>query len=334
VNVESLIFQQIVDANFDQAIYTASPNNTINVVQIAAKGSGTNIGLALTPKGTGYISAQVPDGTSTGGNARGANAVDFHTKRAAANAVASGECSALIGGQQCIASGTNSVCVGGTANVASGVNAVCIGGTASNATGAGAVAISGGIASGVKSLVAGNGCQASGPSSVALGESNAASADGSAAFGRYSRASRLGMFAHASTLFVTNGDVQFFRQVLSNKTTTNAAVELALNGIFGGGSLVLIANTVLHAQVTILGVKSDGSAVAKYMRQVCIKRVVNTTSLVGSVETIGVDEAAGTSISITADDTAESLKITATGIASETWRWVAVVEGAELGIGT
>jgi hypothetical protein len=141
------------------------------------------------------------------------------------------------------------------------------------------------------------------------------------------------MLAHGSTLFAATGDCQSFLQTMSCKTTTNAAVEMLLNGIFGGGSLILLANTVLHAQVTIVGVKSDGSAVAKYMRQVCIKRVVNTTSLVGSVETIGVDEAAGTSISITADDTAESLKITATGITSETWRWIAVVEGAELGIG-
>jgi hypothetical protein len=165
-----------------------------------------------------------------------------------------------------------------------------------------------------------------------LNQLTLASGDGSIATGIFSRAHRRGMKAHAGTGFATNGDAQSFLHTLAGKTTTNAAVELFLSAA-GTGRIVLLTNTAVHAKVTILGSKSDGSAVAKYMRQVSIKRITNTTSLVGSVETIGVDEAAGTSIDITADDTNESLKITATGIASETWRWIAVVEGAELGIG-
>ena len=331
--VEGVIFTQIVDMNWDQAIYTASPNNTINVAQFAAKGSGTNIGIALTPKGTGYISAQVPDGTVAGGNARGANAVDLHTKRTVATAVASGECSALVGGQQCIASGTNSGCFGGTGNQATGTNSVCIGGAGSTASGTNAVALCDGVASGNNSVVGGSDCAASGVTSFAIGVGAEATSDTAISLGRYCKAYRMGMFAHGSTLFSAAGDVQFFRQVLANKTTTNAAVELFINQAFGSVRMVLVANTVLHAIVTVIGSKSDGSAVAKYIRQVTIKRVGSTTSLVGSVETIGVDEAAGTSIAITADDANESLKIEATGIAAETWRWVAVVEGAELGIG-
>jgi hypothetical protein len=73
--------------------------------------------------------------------------------------------------------------------------------------------------------------------------------------------------------------------------------------------------------------------VARYIRQVTIKNVSGTTSLVGSVITIGTDDAAGTSISITANDANDALKIEATGVASETWRWIAVIEGAELAYG-
>ena len=304
MNVEALIFQQIVDANFDQAIYTASPNNTINVVQIAAKGSGTNIGFALSPKGTGYISAQLADGTTTGGNARGARAIDLQMVRGSAAHVASG---------------TGSVVIGGTSNAATGDNSFASG-NGNNATGAGAVAF-------------GASCVASGTNSFAVNNFNQATGEASAAFGRGSLAHRRGMVTFCSGGFATAGDAQAFNQCVFGKTTTNSGVALTLNGA-GTGRITLQTNSVIHAIVTIVGSKSDGSAVASYLRQVTIKRVGNTTSLVGTVNTIGTDEAAGTSVAITADDTNDALIITPTGISGETWRWVASVDGVEMVYGT
>jgi hypothetical protein len=90
----------------------------------------------------------------------------------------------------------------------------------------------------------------------------------------------------------------------------------------------------MHATVHIVGSKSDGTAVASYMRQVTIKNVGGTTSIVGTVNTIGTDEAALTSIAITADDTNDALDIAVTGIASETWRWAATVFGIEIAYGS
>jgi hypothetical protein len=305
--VEAVIFQQIVDINWDQAIYTASPNNTINVAQFAAKGSGANIGIALTPKGTGYISAQVPDGTTAGGNARGARAVDWQTSRSAANGVASGESSVIGGGvSNDTINGTYAVVGGGQANGARGVHSFIGGGTFCFA------------ASQYSSVIGGNSSYATAISSTSLG-------------GERTDARRYGQLAHASGQFSAQGDAQWFLHEMRCKTTTNAAVEMFLNG--SSTRLVLTANYVLHCRVQIVGSKSDGSAVARYDRQVTIKRVTNTTSLVGSVITLGTDEAAGTSIAITADDTNEALAITATGVTSETWRWLAIVQGAELGIG-
>ena len=304
---EAVIFQQIVDINWDQAIYTASPNNTINVAQFAAKGSGTNIGIALTPKGTGYISAQVPDGTAAGGNARGARSVDFQTSRTAASGVASGVSSVIGGGtSNDTLNGTHAVVAGGEANAARGVHSVISGGYFGFAQ------------SQYSSVVGGLGSQATGMSSTSLG-------------GERTNARRYGQLSHASGMFAAQGDAQWFLHEMRCKTTTNAAVEMFLDG--SSTRLVLTANYVLHCRVQIVGSKSDGSAVARYDRQVTIKRVTNTTSLVGSVIVLGTDEAAGTSIAITADDTNEALAITATGVTSETWRWVAIVQGIELGIG-
>jgi regulator of RNase E activity RraA len=92
----------------------------------------------------------------------------------------------------------------------------------------------------------------------------------------------------------------------------------------------------MSAICRICGIKSDGSAVANYVRRVVIKNVGGTTALVGTVETVGTDieDNASTDVAITADNTNDALQINVTGIAAETWRWVAVVEGLEIAYGT
>jgi hypothetical protein len=118
--------------------------------QIKAAGSGTDIPLVLQPKGTGALQAQLTDSTTTGGNARGANAVDWQTGRAAAGNVASGAYSVLGGGISSTASGTvsgvfagnncqatnfNSAVLGGTVNIASGINSGVVTGNTNTASG-------------------------------------------------------------------------------------------------------------------------------------------------------------------------------------------------------
>jgi hypothetical protein len=59
---------------------------------------GTNTPLVLSPLGTGALQAQKTDSTATGGNVRGANAVDWQTSRSAATQVASGYYNIIGGG--------------------------------------------------------------------------------------------------------------------------------------------------------------------------------------------------------------------------------------------
>lgn len=289
--VEAVIFQQIVDMNWDQAIYTASPNNTINVAQFAAAGAGANIGIALTPKGTGYISAQVPDGTSDGGNTRGAYSVDLQRLRKAANQVASGAASCLVGGEENRANGIYAF-AGGLACTSSGLYSFAFG-VSSDATQQG---------------------------SVAIGSSAAATAIGAIATGRNSLANIWGMRSHGF-----DSGVQKIYWALVGKTTSDSFVELLTP--VAPVRYVLPTNTALVGLLHILGTKTDGTAFAKYTRQVSIRRTGSTTQLFGSVETVGVDEAAGTSISISADDVNESLKVEAAGIAAENWAWAAMFSG-------
>jgi hypothetical protein len=58
----------------------------------------------------------------------------------------------------------------------------------------------------------------------------------------------------------------------------------------------------------------DGSAVAHYLRQYCLKNVAGTTSEVYAPVTIGSDNAAGTSIALSANDTNDALRVEVTGI--------------------
>jgi predicted outer membrane repeat protein len=66
--------------------------------QIQAVSGDDNTNVVITPKGTGaFILGPPPDGTATGGNARGTNAIDFQINRTAAGQVASGSRSVLMG---------------------------------------------------------------------------------------------------------------------------------------------------------------------------------------------------------------------------------------------
>lgn len=110
---------------FTEAQSTSSPNGTVYVSSFTASGGATNIDATLAPKGTGAILAQVPDGTSTAGNKRGARAVDFSTSRTAAAQVASGTAAFNVGINN-TASGDYSATIG-YGHTASGHHSLAVG---------------------------------------------------------------------------------------------------------------------------------------------------------------------------------------------------------------
>lgn len=103
--------------------------------QVKAVGSGTNIPLVLQPKGTGALQAQLTDSTATGGNARGANAVDWQTLRGTATAVASGANAVVGGGESNRAGSPWTVVAGGRNNTANSNDTVVCGGSSNSAGG-------------------------------------------------------------------------------------------------------------------------------------------------------------------------------------------------------
>jgi hypothetical protein len=119
-------------ANYIQAVGGAT---TVAPV-VSAQGTDGNIPLVLQPKGTGALQAQLTDSTATGGNARGANAVDWQTSRGAASSVANGQYSVLGGGNNNKSTQYASIIAGGESNSNnSGAYTAILGGTSNIVTG-------------------------------------------------------------------------------------------------------------------------------------------------------------------------------------------------------
>jgi hypothetical protein len=106
-----------------------------------ASTSASSIGLQsdgslyVQPAGTGALQAQKTDSTATGGNARGANAVDWQTIRYNASQVASASQSVVGGGNSNTASGTASFVGSGYNNTPSAAYASVVCGFLNNASG-------------------------------------------------------------------------------------------------------------------------------------------------------------------------------------------------------
>jgi hypothetical protein len=345
---------------------TASPNNTVNHASIQATGGSTNVSVSIVPKGTGAFMLQVPNAAAGGGNARGAGAVDLQTTRSAATQVASGDRSFIGAGTTNTASGVESVVCGGENNLASGTEAVVCGGrnnTASNfwnwvgggidnsASGSQTAVVCGGAnntASGAFESFVGGGRRntASGSGSVVCGggdnltttANNTASAAHSAILGGIrGLADRYAIQAHGAGNFSGNvanaqGEAQRIRAVLRCKTTTNAAVEMALDG--STTYLTIPSGKVIFCNIKVVGVKSDGAVVATYERQYAAKNVAGTSSEVFAPVTIGTDNASSTSLEVATVDAGDYIRIRPTGITSETWRWVASVDAVEVAYGS
>lgn len=301
-----------------ETLETTSPNNTVNAESLQVTGGTTNTDLVLGPKGTGaFILGPPPDGSTPGGNKRGTYTIDLQTARSAADQVGTGSRGVLLGSDNKVPNDTS---------VAIGYNNLS-GQYLSNATAIGVSNISNGIAIGDSNT-------SQGSATVTIGTSNTATSGApfGIAVGLSAQAHRWGMFAYSAGLFSATGDAQFTCQVLRRKTTTNSAVTLFADN--SSTYCTIPSGKILACVINICGIKSDGTAAAHYVRQYAIKNVGGTTSEVYAAVTLGTDTAAGTSIAISADDTNDALKIEVTGITSETWRWVATVEGVEIGYGS
>jgi hypothetical protein len=126
------------------------------------------------------------------------------------------------------------------------------------------------------------------------------------------------------------GESQQIDLVGRNTTTGSTPVNIFLNG---SSQIISVLNeTAMFVTINIAGITSGGTSAAHYIRKVAIKNVGGTTSLIGTVSTIGTDVEGNSSydVTITADDTNSALDIQVTGAVGDTMRWTIHISGVEI----
>ena len=219
------------------------------IAEVTPIGPIAKVTLALCPRGTGALQAEVATNAVAGGALRGIFAVDFQRQRTAATAVAQGPSSVIAGGSNnrtltsatlavigggsgnttaainsFVGGGRNNVIsaaasygsiVGGDGNAVSGPNSFIGGGTAGQATGTDSA-----ITTGVNCVASGNGAY------ISHGTNCQATSTNSYAFGQYARS------LHAnSTVMRGRGSVANFDSTAQNQLSADYELYRWIGGV-------------------------------------------------------------------------------------------------------
>lgn len=301
--------------NWTEAVSTASPNATVPVVSFTATNAATNVDMALMPKGTGGLAMAIADGTTTGGNKRGARSVDLQRTRTAATQVVSGTDSFAVGAENTV-NGT-AACALGSSNTASNSASAAIG--QSN------------TCSGFASIVAGQNNNASGSYCAVFGFSNVADAQGCMVFGRNGTNRGIeGALVQSNGVFSSNrGEAQSMRLGLRVETTNATPTVVTTNGSgAGANNQITLPNSSVYAVKAIVAARQNSTGdCAMFELTFLVKRNANaaSTAIVGTPTVTQVFADAGAStwaVSVTANTTTGCAAITVTGEAAKTIRWM------------
>ncbi len=306
---------------FTDAEDATGVNASVPVNALIVANAGTNVDVALSPKGTGAVLAQIPDGTTTGGNKRGTYAVDWQTSRTTSAHVASGIYSTISGGRNNTASG-NTATAGGYQNTASG-NYSNAGGFLSAASSSGTTAF-------------GYGVTATSSYATALGQYSRADGSYSTVVGAYGDARvRYNVFVVGTQAIASvAGTCQMSMQQVGSTTTD--ATPTNLSGIYVGNTYVyqnrMDVNSAYAFKIMLVaGVTGAGDTKAWELTG-CIKRGASgVPTLVGAVTktVIAADTGAATWDCDIVIDT-DAFTVQATGQAATTIRWTASIYTAEM----
>lgn len=327
--------------NFTEGVNAIAPNVAVPAVQLLAANAAANVDVVFSPKGIGSLLAQSPDNAATGGNKRGANAVDWQTLRTVAASVAGGIGSAILGGNDnSISTGrTYSVICGGDGNShISGTRSFI--GSGSNNVNSGT---NSGILSGFNCSISSNYSSSGGRSAnvsadygVAFGFTVSADGIGSSARGQYATARGItGADAWGSgSQAGTAGQTQIRRFSLSARTTNNTPTILTTDrgAPDTTNQIILPSGSMFRVRGQIVSRKSTVD-VAGWTFTALARNVAGTLTMLGSVVTADSYNDASASaytITIDADATNKAMKFTVVGGAADQVDWQVEVVSAEI----
>jgi hypothetical protein len=334
-------------------VYNSASNNTTLGYQALAGSDGSSTGGSNVA-----IGFQAGDSVTTGANnviigsgADLAGATDSNSIVIGSGSLGRGSNTTVIGNASTsltlvpsgsfslagTATGTNSVSMG-LSNVASGNYSFAAGnGNTASSTAAVAIGNSNTASTSLYPVAIGQANTSTGVVSVAIGNFNTATGDNSFVTGRSGKSYLWGQRSHSAHYFAAVGDAQFSSLVARNSTTNATVTELFLDGL--SLRAVIPSSTTWVAEIEVVARASTGTSHACFKRRCLISRDgSNNTALVGSVQVIGSDigsnvgsPPSGWDVTVSADDTNESLKIAVTGAVSTNIRWVARIDLVEVG---
>jgi hypothetical protein len=256
------------------------------------------------PSGAFYV------GLAPTTTALGTNCVNIQSGRDNAAHVAKDASSVCVGYG---ARSTSSLATSVGHNSASGNAGAALGGTATASNDA--VGVGYAANGGTSATAVGRSADASGFGAVAIGYGTGATAANSTGIGFDADATLRGQFM-----------TRPFGSVYWGGQTTNATPLILNLDATATNRFTIAASTALAVDILLVARRSDTQdkwLVAR--RFLGIRRDgSNNTSLIGSVQTLGVDQSGGSpswTFALTADDTNEALQLEVTGAASETIQW-------------
>lgn len=175
---------------------------------------------------------------------------------------------------------------------------------------------------------------ATGVNSVALLSASTASAQDSLAIGVQSLSRIQGGVVQANGRFASSGDAQVGRYLLRTVTINNVPTTLFVDGTGGSVTVTMPDNSTWSFRITITGHRTDvndGHAGYEYKGVIYRDSGAATTSIQGKMsKTILAESNTPWDTNVFADTTNGGFTITATGQASKTIRWLALVETVEI----
>ena len=296
-------------------------------VKYTPNSAQTNVDAVVQPKGNGafYLGPQA-DGTVTGGNNRGNYAVDLQMQREATSQVASGS-NSLVAGFDNTATGSFGIALG-NGNSANAQGAVGLG-VANILTGNYGFGAGYGNQSGYDvGAMIGYSCVSAGNYSLTTGQFTRNDADSSFVVGRYTNSRYMCSisFGHYGTL----GKRQNHLLSANAVTTSTTAVE-AFTGS-GSERILLQINSTLAFKIIAIGTNNTKSC--KLVRSGIITKLTTAGSTtISTIVTDDTDVAVGSclgAITITADTTNGSLKISVNSGETATLNWAFQIQLTEV----
>lgn len=227
--------------------------------------------------------------------------------------------------------GTDSISLG-SGSTASGTGSIAVGSMLTSSNNRTVAMGHQSSATGQYSIAIGNTVAATAHSSVAIGSNSTASAEGSIAFGERANSYLRGQYSYAARRFTTSGDAQYSRLILY-ADTTDATPEVMYAFNWSVAKPILPAETAWRVDAYIIATTENCALTSSWTAKGVIHRDnANNTEIIWSSVSEDVDEiGTAATVTMTADDTNESLEINITGKTATNIRWVATVNLTEVG---